>query len=328
MIVLEWFVAVLLAFAAVQKLRLPGQIEETSLAFGLPVGLAKQTRWLVPLAEALVVVLILWPGQAVLGLAGALLLLTGFTIMVAVNLIAGNRPACNCFGSVSNKPIGISTIVRNGVLLVLTGGALAFRAGPPMTAVAIMAGATILVIGLVLLTAFLVHSEAEQRQMLSRIQALEDSALAARSVGNNSLPPRGNKLMLENLSGTDSSGVQRHVLDELRAPTDAVVVLMEHCGPCQEILAGPIMRWQNRLEQSAYRFMTVIAGETVPDGVKGWITDLQKVHASGLLGTPALVWRPKDSDEPKAVYGQPEIERTLDEWLLRPRPPATEFFQH
>ena len=79
-------------------------------------------RWAaaaVPVLElvlgALLVVNLGRPVTAVL----AAVLLTAFTALLVRLLLDGRRPPCNCFGSLSRRPIGWGSVVRNLVLLAL-----------------------------------------------------------------------------------------------------------------------------------------------------------------------------------------------------------------
>jgi uncharacterized membrane protein YphA (DoxX/SURF4 family) len=54
-----------------------------------------------------------WPSLA------AIVMLIGFTVLIAVALAHGRRPPCACFGAWSAKPIGPGHLVRNGALMVL-----------------------------------------------------------------------------------------------------------------------------------------------------------------------------------------------------------------
>ena len=62
--------------------------------------------------------LVLQLGRPVAAVA-AIVLLVGFTGLIALRLSQGRRPACACFGAWSAKPIGASHLLRNGVLLAL-----------------------------------------------------------------------------------------------------------------------------------------------------------------------------------------------------------------
>ena len=46
-------------------------------------------------------------------------LLVAFTVMLVKAIRAGDRPVCACFGVFSARPIGIWSVVRNVVLLIL-----------------------------------------------------------------------------------------------------------------------------------------------------------------------------------------------------------------
>jgi len=51
----------------------------------------------------------------------ALVTLVVFTLLLVRQLRSGDEaPPCACFGSLSAKPIGIHSIVRNGVLMLLS----------------------------------------------------------------------------------------------------------------------------------------------------------------------------------------------------------------
>src|SRR6266571_3913788 len=80
------------------------------LDFGVPARLATPGGLLLPLAE--------------LAVAVALLLL--FIAGIAFNLARGRRPECHCFGQVSSRPIGWSTLLRNLVLAAAAGFIVAF----------------------------------------------------------------------------------------------------------------------------------------------------------------------------------------------------------
>ena len=49
----------------------------------------------------------------------AVLTLIAFTIVIVQRLLDGSRPACACFGSRSNRPLGPRHVVRNLALLAV-----------------------------------------------------------------------------------------------------------------------------------------------------------------------------------------------------------------
>jgi peroxiredoxin len=116
LLALRLFLAAVLAAAAVAKLARPSVFRDTLAGFGL-------SRWagagamLVPVAELSAAVLLLPARHAWFGALAALCLLALFTAAIAWQLAHGRRPDCNCFGALHAKPIGPSTLVRNGALL-------------------------------------------------------------------------------------------------------------------------------------------------------------------------------------------------------------------
>ena len=75
----------------------------------------------VPVVEAVLGALLVvgWRRTAVAFVAGAVLI--AFTGLLVVRLLQGRRPPCACFGSLSAKPIGWSSVARNLVLIALAG---------------------------------------------------------------------------------------------------------------------------------------------------------------------------------------------------------------
>ena len=87
--------------------------------FGIPGPLAPVFAVAVPLAELTLAILLVPVATAAVAATLALLMLAGFTAGVAVNLARGRAPECNCFGSLSGRPIGPGTLVRNVALMAL-----------------------------------------------------------------------------------------------------------------------------------------------------------------------------------------------------------------
>lgn len=99
--------------------------------FGAPARLAAPVATLLPWAELASAAALLFDPTARLGLAGSALLLLFFMSGIAVNLARGRTPDCHCFGQIHSEPIGPSTVVRNGILIVLAGIALLLAPADP-----------------------------------------------------------------------------------------------------------------------------------------------------------------------------------------------------
>ena len=120
--------AVVFTAAGAGKLAdLPGS-RRAVRAFGVPAGLADVIGTLLPLAELAVAVCLIGSGSARWGAAAGLVLLSGFTIGIAVALRGGRQPDCHCFGQLHSAPVGWRTLTRN--LAFVSVSAFVALAGP------------------------------------------------------------------------------------------------------------------------------------------------------------------------------------------------------
>lgn len=87
-------------------------------ALGVPEFLAPTVGIAVPVVELLVAALLIAQPSPRIGAAIAVVLLAAFSVVIGANLARDHRPECNCFGVLSNTPIGWPTLVRNLVLLL------------------------------------------------------------------------------------------------------------------------------------------------------------------------------------------------------------------
>ena len=120
------------AVAGASKLRDRQSVRSMLVGFGVPVGFAPAAGLALPAVELITAAALATPAVAWLGGLAALLLLLAFTIAIAVNLLGGRRPDCNCFGQIEAAPIGVTTLIRNGVLLLAA--ALVVAVGPTSAA--------------------------------------------------------------------------------------------------------------------------------------------------------------------------------------------------
>ena len=124
--------AAVFALAAVAKLADRDRSEEAVANLGVPDRLTPTVAFLLPLTELAVAALLVPASTAVLGAIGAVALLTVLSIVVALNLLAGNTPNCHCFGQLGSKKIGPGTLVRNALLAAL--GLVVLAADPGISA--------------------------------------------------------------------------------------------------------------------------------------------------------------------------------------------------
>lgn len=142
--------AAVFATAAVAKLRDPGGTIRSFGELGVPNPEATARLVVVPELAVAVLLVVVPP----LGALAALVLLAFFTTFVVRALRAGVRAPCACFGAVSRAPLGWSTVVRNGFLVVGSMVALATTrpVRPTAAELAAVGAATATMAGLVALS--------------------------------------------------------------------------------------------------------------------------------------------------------------------------------
>lgn len=157
-------VAAVFAVSAASKLRSRdalAQFTATVRVMGMvPEAFASRVAVAVGSGEALIVLLVLWPGTVGAGLVLAGLVVLGLTGAIVAALRRGVQAPCRCFGSRSAAPLSVVDVVRNTVLVVpILVGVLATLGDEPArilalhpggVAVAVAAGA----IGATLIVAF------------------------------------------------------------------------------------------------------------------------------------------------------------------------------
>lgn len=95
---------------------IPGT-QKALIGFSLPNTLVKPFSILLPLSEIAIGIALLLAQSAWWGGIGAFLLLVVFIVGIIASLIRGQKPDCHCFGQLYSKPIGASTLIRNGLFI-------------------------------------------------------------------------------------------------------------------------------------------------------------------------------------------------------------------
>ncbi|MBM7799991.1 putative membrane protein YphA (DoxX/SURF4 family) [Microlunatus panaciterrae] len=121
LVLLSYALAAVFIFSTWQKVRAPALARSAATNLGIPDALAGVGVYPLCVAEALIALgLLIEPLHRPAAWA-SLVLLLAFTTLVAANLVRGNRPACGCFGALSQQTIGAGTIVRNAALTAAAG---------------------------------------------------------------------------------------------------------------------------------------------------------------------------------------------------------------
>lgn len=232
--------------ASYGKLRdLPGS-RQTMQNFGLPAGAARTAGLALPIAEAVVAVLLLFPPTARWGAVAALLLLLAFVAGIANVLRQGQAPDCHCFGTVHSAPAGPATLARNVAFAVMAVIVIAEGPGPAIdTWIGDRTAAELAAVGLGILALVLGLYALElrrQRNMLRRDmnRAQRFAASGPPGIAVGSIAPR---FELATLAGG------RRKLEDLHDGRPLVLFFMSpNCAGCHQLLPE-VARWQASFAQ-------------------------------------------------------------------------------
>jgi thiol-disulfide isomerase/thioredoxin len=328
--------AVVFAVAAVTKLADRTGTRRAVAAFGAPERSAGAFALILPLAELTVAGLLLWPGTAVYGAIGALVLLAIFSVAIAASLARGRAPDCHCFGQLHSAPASWKTLARNGVLAGLAVVSLvgnltdeqtsAFAwlgdlEGAELLALIVAAAAIgiIVVGGAAFLT--LMRSYGQVLTRLDRVEAalasagyeLEDEAMPEFGLAPGTPAPA--------FSANALSGDPASLATFLETGLPAVLLFTSpHCGPCSTLMPT-VAAWQRDYAE-AVSIVLVSDGTAVEVGAEAEEHELANVllddgHATyeayEANGTPsAVVIAPDGTIGSWVAVGSEWIERLVE----------------
>jgi thiol-disulfide isomerase/thioredoxin len=247
--------------AAVAKLADRAGTRTTVEEFGAPRRIAGFLAIALPIVELIVAALILYDPTQIAGAAGAIALLTLFSVAVSVRLAKGHAPSCNCFGQLKSAPVSWKTIVRNGVLALLAAIALSagiagetpstfgwIRTLGEMNVIAVVGAAMFLVLAVAGLMAFIAVLRSHG-QLLLRVDELEQRLTAAgfdtiaQTQPEFGLAP-GTVAPSFTSKDADDATVS---LDDLLTAELPVLLLFSSsgCSPCKTLMPS-VSEWQNQ----------------------------------------------------------------------------------
>jgi uncharacterized membrane protein YphA (DoxX/SURF4 family) len=113
--------AVVFAIAGAAKLADLPASRAAVAGFGAPDRLAGAIGTLLPFAELVIAALLVPNATAPVGATGALLILLGFSVVIALSIQRGTSPDCRCLGQLHSRPAGPGTLRRNFGLAVVAG---------------------------------------------------------------------------------------------------------------------------------------------------------------------------------------------------------------
>jgi thiol-disulfide isomerase/thioredoxin len=233
------------AFAAAGKLLDFDGSRQAIEEFGIAPRLARIAGPLLPFAEIAVAAALVIRPTALIGAAGALILLAAFVGGVGFAMAQGRSPECHCFGRLRSEPAGPSTIARNAVLAAPALLILAAGSGPSLYGA--LAGlnrtqaALVAVSVLALVLAAGVDQLWRENRALRRDVAVESGPRPTPGL------PRGTPAPAFALAAVGGGG---ETLERLRQPVLPVVLVFvsTRCGPCLRMLPA-LAGWQEALSE-------------------------------------------------------------------------------
>jgi len=118
LLLIRLFLAAIFALAGIGKLLDLQGSEKAVKDFGVPENLAKPFSVLLPVAEILIAVFLLFVQTSWLGAIGGFLLLLVFIGGMLFQMAKGNAPDCHCFGQIHSEPVSAKSLIRNAVFAV------------------------------------------------------------------------------------------------------------------------------------------------------------------------------------------------------------------
>ncbi|MEQ1922996.1 MAG: MauE/DoxX family redox-associated membrane protein, partial [Pyrinomonadaceae bacterium] len=166
--------------AGIAKIFDPDGSRKALTDFGVPASLVRPAAFLLPLFELAVAGMLLFVPSSWFGAIGAATFLLIFTAGMLYQMAKGNAPDCHCFGQIHSEPVGVSSIVRNlvmmvpAVILVIQGrggqGLNIIRSEQDILFVAVGLAVIVLLLAAVM---FLKSVSEQQKQIMRRIELME-----------------------------------------------------------------------------------------------------------------------------------------------------------
>ncbi len=280
LLLIRIFLFAVFALAAIGKLLDLEGAEKSVREFGTPKDLAKTFAVLIPFAELVFAVCLLFTGFSWIGAIGVLLLLVIFTGGMIVQMAQGNAPDCHCFGAIHSEPVSKKSLIRNLIFAILAfflvaqgaaGQGLSFTDLTGEMAIQLFLGlATIGLLGAVVF--YLKKISEQQLMIMRRIEILElVSHEGGREVEREDAGDPHDSLPIGSIAPNfelpDVHG-KTVAFEHLLAKTKPLLFFFvsPSCGPCQALLPE-IEEWQTELKDKV-EFVFVSSGKASENAEK------------------------------------------------------------
>lgn len=257
-LILRLALAGIFGVAGIAKFFDPEGLRKAFADFDVPKPLVEPLAYLLPLAEVSMAISLLFTGSSWYGAVAGAVLLAAFTAGMLVQIAKGKSPDCHCFGQLHSEPVGISSVVRNTVMLALAAFLAARGAAQGAPLVSSQQDVLFVVLGLVTITVllsgvlFLKQISEQQVQIMRRIELLEFVAHEGTSVEREDAGhphdglPIGALVPDFELPDLDGRVVS---LESLKAAGQPVLFLYvgPTCAPCASLIPD-LDRWEAELK--------------------------------------------------------------------------------
>ncbi|MDQ3061819.1 MAG: TlpA family protein disulfide reductase [Acidobacteriota bacterium] len=264
LLLIRLILVAIFALAGIGKLLDRDGSEKAIKDFGVPDILAKPFSVLLPFAEILIAILLLFIQTSWLGAIGGFLLLLTFSGGMLFQMAKGNAPDCHCFGQIHSERVSAKSLIRNGIF-----GIMAFfliLSGKDNQGLSVFASSNnsegnfmsfiigLATVGLLAAVVFYLKKISEQQtQIIRRMEILELTALGGgREIERENLahPDDGLPIgapapdfVLPDTNGRDVS--LKNLL--MQAKPILFFFISPTCNPCAALLPE-IERWQAELK--------------------------------------------------------------------------------
>ena len=251
----------------------------TSLAeFGLPTGMLAVGSVVLPLAELGVAVLLVPASTARVGGTLAAVLLVTFGVAMLRLLGSGEQPNCNCFGQLQSRPIGVSSVVRNGILAAIGIDIAVAGPGPTIGRATAnlyvhphLSGAAI-VLAFIAQSVLLFQLFRQNARLMDRIEKLENPVAAPRHVDAPSGIPVGKAA--PEFAIADLDGNVRTLGDLLASGRFLALAFSDpNCAACTPVLSKFAELYATRSDEFSVALVTRGSVDDVRTRINGYRFD-------------------------------------------------------
>ena len=286
LLLLRLGLAAVFGVAGIAKIFDPDGAKKAFADFGVPAPLVRPVAFLLPLFELAIAGTLLFAPSSWFGAIGASALLLVFTAGMLYQMAKGNAPDCHCFGQIHSEPVGVSSIVRNLVMLVpalilvlqgRTGQGLdIIRSDQDILYAAVGIAVIVLLLAAVL---FLKSVSEQQKQIMRRIELMELIGRQGGDVEREDIghPREGLPLgaLVPDFELPDLDG-KTVSLNDIKADKKPVVFIFvaPTCTPCRALLPQ-FEEWQRELSDKV-KFV-FISNRTAKDNRAKFGGDAEKL---------------------------------------------------